>query len=248
MKNKVLFISATHGEEGFSIKILDDLERKYPKSKYFYDRIIGNPMAFAKDIRYLDANLNSSAPGSRNSKFYEEKRAFEIMRITEKYKYIIDLHGADSNCGVVIIICNPILPNFFLAGMLEINKIVIWRTKEDLIKGPLTQFCKPAGLEIECGKKIDPKIQDELKNILSKFIKKYQKMTIKEIMKNLMKKELYIIYDKLIGSDKDLCDFKRVKKENEIFYPFMSNVYPEIGCYKMKKVKLEDLFLLQSKI
>ena len=64
----------------------------------------------------------------------------------------------------------------------------------------------------------------------------------------LGRKELFIIYDKLIESDKDLCDFKRVKKENEIFYPFMSNVYPEIGCYKMKKIKLEDLFLLQSKI
>lgn len=248
MKNKVLFISATHGEEGFSVKILDKLEKKYPKSKYGYERIIGNPKAFSKNIRYLDSNLNRSAPGNKNSKFYEKKRAFKIMQITKKYKYVIDLHGADSDCGVVIIICNPILSNFVLAGMLEIKKIVIWRTKEDLNKGPLTEFCKPAGLEIECGRKTDSKIQDKLKQVLNRFIKTYRKISIEKVMKNLRKKELYVIYGKQNNQDCSLQDFKKTKRGNEIFYPFMSNVYPKIGCYKMKKIKLEKLFLSQSKI
>lgn len=248
MKKKILFISATHGEEGFSIKVLDELEKKYPKSKYCYERIIGNPKALAKKIRYVDTNLNRSAPGNKNSKFYEEKRAFEIMNIAKKYEYVIDLHGADSNCGVVLIICNPILPNFILAGMLEIKKIVIWRTKEDLKKGPLTQFCRPAGLEIECGRKNDSRVQNRLKKILERFLKTYSLISIEEIMNNLRKKTFYVIYDKQYKEDAGLQDFKKVRGEKETFYPFMSNVYSEIGCYKMRKIKLEELFLSQSKI
>jgi succinylglutamate desuccinylase len=248
MKNNILFISATHGDEGYSVNVLNELENKYSKRIYGYTRIIGNPKAFRKKIRYLDSNLNRSAPGNINSKLYEERRAYEIMKITKKYKYVIDLHGADSKCGIVIIMCNPTLSNFVLAGMLDIKKIVIWRTKEDLKNGPLTQFCEPAGLEIECGRKTDIKIQNKLKNVLYKFIKSYQKINIEKIIDNLKKKQLYVIYDKQNNKVDSLRDFKQFKTQNEIFYPFMSNVYPKIACYKMKKIKLEEIFLSLSKI
>lgn len=248
MKKKILFISATHGDEEFSIQVLDKLERKYPKDKYCYERIIGNPKALNKKVRYTDSNLNRSAPGNKNSKSYEERRAFEIMEIAKNFKYVIDLHGADSNCGLVLIVCNPILPNLILAGMIDVGRIVIWRTNEDLKKGPLTQFCKPAGLEIECGKKTDLKIRKKLKKVLTKFIKTYRTTTIQEIMDNLRKKELYIVYDKQVRKNCNLQDFKKVKSKNEVFFPFMSNVYPKIACYKMKKIELGKLFLSQSKI
>jgi len=248
MKKKILFISAIHGDEGFSIKVLDELERKFPKDKFAYERIIGNPKALARNVRYLDSNLNRSAPGNKNSKLYEEKRAFEILEIAKKFDYVIDIHGADSDCGLAIIICNPILPNFILAGMISIKKIVVWTTKEDLKKGPLTQFCKPAGLEIECGRKNDFIIQNKLKKVLARFIKSYQKVTTKDVVNNLKKKELYVIYDKQTKKDSNLQDFKKVKNRNEVFYPFMSNVYPKISCYKMRKIKLEKLFLSLSNI
>ncbi len=90
---RALFISATHGDEGFSIKVLDELERKYPKDKYGFERIIGNPKALTKNVRFIDANLNRSAPGKKNSLIYEQRRAFKIMQLTKKFDYVIDLHG-----------------------------------------------------------------------------------------------------------------------------------------------------------
>ena len=63
MKKKILFISATHGEEGFSIKVLDGIERKYPKNLYGYERIVGNPKALRKKIRYVDSNLKHGIQG-----------------------------------------------------------------------------------------------------------------------------------------------------------------------------------------
>lgn len=39
----LLFIAASHGDEGFSIPVLEKLEKNVPKEKYGYDWIIGNP-------------------------------------------------------------------------------------------------------------------------------------------------------------------------------------------------------------
>ncbi len=156
--------------------------------------------------------------------------------------------GADSNCGLVLIICNPNLPNLILAGMLAVKKVVIWATYEDLKPGPITQFCPTAGLEIECGPKTDPKIKKELKKTLEKFITNYKKITIKEIIKNLKRKEFYAIYDKSKNKNEKLQDFKKAKDGKEAFYPFMSNVYPGLACYKLRKIKFEKMFLSQSKI
>lgn len=247
MKNKVLFISATHGDEGFSIPVLNELEKRYPKDKFAYDRIIGNPKALKLSIRQTEGNLNRLAPGNPNSNIYEERRASKIMQIAKKYSCVIDLHGADSDCGIVIIMCNPTLSNFILAGMLDIQKIIIWDTKEDIKKGPLTKFC-PRGLEIECGSKTNLKIQKGLEKILTKFIKNYQSISIREVIDNLEKKEILQVYDKLMGIGKGLQDFRKTSRNNEDFYPFMSNQYPDMACYKMKKIKLENLFLSQSKI
>jgi hypothetical protein len=132
--------------------------------------------------------------------------------------------------------------------MLSIKRIVIWRTFEDLKKGPITQFTNGAGLEIECGRQTDPKIQRKLRSILTDFIKTRRKITTDEIIKNLIKKEIYVIYDKENKQGKKLEDFNKVQNKNETYYPFMSNVYSNVECYKMKKIKLEDLFLDQSKI
>lgn len=51
-----------------------------------------------------------------------------------------------------------------------------------------------------------------------------------------------------MGTGKSLRDFKKANRNNENFYPFMSNQYPDMACYKLKKVKFTELFLSQSKI
>lgn len=243
MKKKILFISATHGDEGFSIKVLDELERKYPKDKYSFERIIGNPKALSKNIRFIQGDLNRSAPGNIKSEIYEEKRAAEIMKKIKQYKFVIDLHGANSKCGVVIIISYPSLENIILSGLFPIKRVVIWYTSDCLENGPITQFCQSPGLEIECGPKTDLNVQKELKKVLKEFIGKYKKLTIEEVMKNLAQKEFYVISEKLKGDGKNMQDFKQTKRGREVFYPFMSSQYPKIACYKMKKIKFEELFL-----
>lgn len=246
MNKKILFVSATHGDEGFSIEVLDELERKYPKDKYGYDRIIGNPKALVRNARFIEKDLNRSAPGNLRSEVYEKRRAAEIMKITKNFDCVVDLHGANTKCGVVIIICKPTLSNFALATMFNIKRIVVWyETKRP--SGPLTQFCLPLGFEIECGPKTDPKIKKELGKVLKDFLLKTKKMTIEDYLKKLKDKEIYVVYAKKKGNEK-LQDFIQVKTNKEEYYPFMSNQYPGIACYKMKKINLEDLFLRGIKL
>jgi len=249
MKKKILFITATHGNEEFSIEVLNKLERKYSRKKFGYERIIGNPKALEKSIRYTDSDLNRSAPGNISSCIYEEKRAAEIMKITEKFKFVIDIHGSIADCGIVIIISKPSIQNIALSGILPIKRIVIWYTKDCLKTGPITQFCKVPGLEIECGPKNNKSIKAKLEKLIEQFLLKGRDMRIEEIMDNLKTKEFYVIYGKLPGKGKGLRDFKEVTRKQDRFYPFMSsNQYINTACYKMKRVNMEDLFLSLSEI
>jgi hypothetical protein len=43
--SEILFISATHGNEGFSVDVMEEMQRTYDPAKYGYDWIIGNPLA-----------------------------------------------------------------------------------------------------------------------------------------------------------------------------------------------------------
>jgi len=249
MNNKILFISATHGNEEYSIEVLDGIEKKYPKSEYGYERLVGNPKALKKNIRYIDQDLNRSAPGDIKSKIFEEKRAAEIMKISEKFKYVIDLYGSNSKCGVTIIISYPSIENILLSGMFDVRRVVIWYTKSSDKNVPLTQSCTPPELEIECGPKNDPKISTALKKVLEKFIKEEKSMNIEKLIKRLKSKEFYVVYGIYKSENKIARDFKKVKTAREKFYSFMSaNQYPgKINCYKMRKIKFEDLFLLKSR-
>ena len=61
----------------------------------------------------------------------------------------------------------------------------------------------------------------------------------------LKNKEFYLVYGIYKSKNKITKDFKKIEVEKEKFYSFMSaNQYPgKITCYKMRKIKFEDLFL-----
>lgn len=244
MKNKFLFVAATHGDEGFSIPILEELSKEFPKKEFGYDWIVGNPNAHKKSIRFTEKDLNRSAPGIKSSSIYEERRAAEIVELSQNYDFMIDLHGAASNCGIVSIIPLPTFANLVLASLFNVDKNVIWYAKSSLTNGPSVQFSKCPAIEIECGPKDLKSTSIKLNKILRDFLRLSQKPHINDFLNRVSKKEFYAVYDKLDGDHNNTFkDFTEKRIGIETFYPFMSNQYPDIICYKMKKVKVEDLFL-----
>jgi len=245
MKSKLLFILATHGDEGFSLNLLKDLEKKIPKEKFGYNWIIGNPKALRKKQRFIDADLNRCAPGNINSQIYEEKRATEIVELSKSYNFVIDIHGSTSDCGIISIITYPTFPNLILASSLGIKRNIIWYSKSSQEKGPLTQFVKCPAIEIECGPQNDGSIQRKLVEILKDFIiTQSSKTDLATTLRNSNDAEFFAVYGKKEGKhSQKIIDFEQTEIDGEKFYPFLANQYPGILCYKTKKGNIEDYFL-----
>lgn len=229
MKNKILFIGATHGDEPIGINVLKSLS----KTRDDFNWIIGNKPAYRINKREFEGDLNRSAPGNINSKRYAIKRAAEILKLSKNFKYTIDIHGTSSNSGIFIIVTNPSKKNLKLASLFSIKNIIIWPSFSKDLKGPLSEFFS-CGIEIECGLKDKKETEIKLQKIIKNFLNKNESPD-----RNHEKQERYQVYDALLRNEtkKQLCDFNKTTINNETFYPLLVNAYDSnVLCYKMKKL------------
>lgn len=215
----LLIICSTHGDEGFSIPLVKKLSNTYG-----FNWIIGNPKANKIKTRFVESDLNRSAPGNING-CYEEKRALEILKIAKNYKIVIDIHVTVSNTGLFIILSDPCCENIKLSKDFSIKNVVLWPSFSNT--GPLTQFI-PNSLEIECGQKNSKRTIIKLEKVLINFLKN----------KNQTKTQDYFIVTGKYKSfsDSELYDFRQYKSKNESFYPLMVGQYQKFKCYKMQKL------------
>lgn len=238
MKNngKILFLTAVHGDETFTIKIIKKLEKEFPGQ---FDWLVANGKAVKLGVRYVEADLNRNAPGSKYSLIYERRRAFRILKKAKNYKAVIDLHGTDAETGIFVIITSPKAKNFQLAKSIPIKNVVLWESGKKSVYGPITKFVA-CGLEIECGPK-------QSKSVESKLFK-----TVQTICRNISgskrkmytRKNYFQVYGKLFGTEsinsatEKLADFKNARIGREDFYPLLVNQYKDRGilCYKMRKL------------
>src|SRR3989338_5327334 len=174
MKTKsFLIIDATHGNEGFAVPVLQQLEKRFARSQYGYDWIIGNPTALMANKRFIDTDLNRCAPGDALSCIYEEKRAAEIMTLSKNYEFVIDIHGTNATCGVCTIIPIPRINNLLLAASMNCQQNIIWNNPASRLRGPLTQHVLCPAIELECGPKNNRETALKLTTTLSNFLRNY---------------------------------------------------------------------------
>lgn len=239
---KTLFICATHGDEDFSIPVMEEIEKRYSKNKYNYDWIVGNPKALQKKVRFIDVDLNRNAPGDLGSSSYEEHRAAEIIRIAENFDLVIDIHGAKSDCGVCTIVSRPSLQNLLLATQLNCKNNVIWNSISSKHTGPLNQHIGKPAIELECGPKNSKTIYKILHQVISEYLEKQNNLVLPNknnkwfsVTSKLSKKD----YEK----DELIIDFKKCKSKSGSFIPFLSqNTYKDGSFYSLTEIKFDQLF------
>lgn len=216
-----LFICATHGDEQFSIPIVKKLNKQFD-----FDWVIGNKQAVKANKRFIDYDLNRSAPGSLTSTKYEKRRAAEIIDQATNYQATIDLHGTLSKCDIFIILSDPSWENIELAKKFEVPNVLLWPSLRPT--GPLTQIIRP-GLELECGPKNEPETARQLERVLTKYLKG---------QKRKVKQKYYFVTGQIKGeNDPELKDFTQTKKYGDSFYPILTdNRYPGITCYKAQQL------------
>lgn len=238
---KILFIAGTHGNEEFAIDVMRRVEDTYAKDTYGYDWIIGNPRAVEKGVRFIEKDLNRSAPGDLKSSVYEERRAAEIVHMSARYDFVIDIHGTSTDCGMVKIIPYPSRRNVALAQTIPLPRNVIWYSDSSQVAGPLVQFTHCPGVEIECGPKADDRTARELQQLVESILKANANETFTTAAP--IEQSFYTVYGYVKGDlDESLHDFELANRGGESFFPFLSrNQYIDKTCYKMRKVDPREI-------
>jgi uncharacterized protein (TIGR00725 family) len=240
-QKELLFLTATHGNETIGIEAMKRVGREMPMAKS--DWVIANEKAWKRGVRFVDQDLNRSAPGKKNARAYESRRAYELVDIAKNYRYVIDIHGTKARSGIFTIVPNPTLRNLLLAGALPVERIVVWASERSLSSGPLSQQM-PCGVEIECGPQDSGAVKEELYAIVKSVAQK----GIVFDERSLEKKQFFRVYGKLSANEvspntvSSLADFKKATFKGEEFYPILVGEYDDVFCYKMKRVDFWDLF------
>lgn len=94
IKPKILIVGSTHGHEKIGFNVINEL-KKLNLNSNFIEFEIGNPLAFSKNIPYIETDLNRSFPGSELGS-YEERRAFELMTKISSADLVIDIHSTNT--------------------------------------------------------------------------------------------------------------------------------------------------------
>ena len=129
--HRILIVSGTHGNEINPIWAVKQFNRKDKKLKngIEYEYIIGNPIAYEKGFRYIDADLNRSFKAGNNHRqdknsFYEINRANFLLdqfgiNGSKPCQIAIDLHTTTANMGTSIVMYGRRFKDFCLAALLQ---------------------------------------------------------------------------------------------------------------------------------
>lgn len=227
-KKDILFLAGTHGDEPLGLELM-----KAVGAEERHDWLVANEKAVALNKRFVNCDLNRSAPGAFSSDKYEERRAAEILLKANSYNYVVDIHNHTLETRTFIILTKPSFADLLLAAQFDIDDIVVWLPSEKRATGPLTEFIEPA-IEIEANRGDKERMVASLK----KFLEQYESPITKN---NLIGKNIYWVYGKQFEPVAGYRDFEVARIGDEVFYPLMCGQYSGICCYKMIRLSFSNL-------
>ena len=232
MKDKILFIACTHGNEQTPVTAIENVIQKIGE-KVFNEKcefVIANPKAKELGVRFTETDLNRIYPGDANSPLYESRRAAELLEYAKQFKCVVDIHTTVADSEIFTLITKGKKENYELAEKLSSKKVVIWDSPPGVETGPIATFL-PLALEIEAST-IMPNHLEELENsILSAINYETNQITEKEWYKVIGSLSINDFSD--VGT---LKEFQEFTFNNEKYYPLLVNRYKDKACYLMEKI------------
>lgn len=233
----ILFIVCTHGNELEPLKIIEEIVVEIGQDIWDrkFDFLIANPMAVDRKKRFIDIDLNRVYPGNIESKFYEERRAAEILEYAKNFKCVIDIHTTKANTGLFTLLTKNTPKNIELAKKMLPNNIVIWESISKRKIGPITSILD-FSCELECSI-VNKSYLLELKSTILKLTKEFNLED-----ENVSNKTFYKVIGSIPKNEKInyniLLDFKKMEYKNEIVYPLLVGVYSDKLSYIMKEINI----------
>lgn len=120
---RILVLGGTHGNEPLGPRLVADLKKRPIPG---VDAIIANPRALRQNTRFTQKDLNRSFPGSATSTMYEERRAWQLLKLCKKYDLVLDFHNtlcSDNDCVFVGQDANPLLLQ--VASTLQLTRVIV---------------------------------------------------------------------------------------------------------------------------
>lgn len=122
-------MGSIHGNERIGAAVLEELKKilAFVELKTDVYLILGNPEAYARDVRFVDIDMNRLFGADRNinqpGKNIEEKRVAEIAPVLAKSHYLLDLHSTIKP-SVPFAYCEPDPAHLDLASILNTPYVV----------------------------------------------------------------------------------------------------------------------------
>ena len=274
---RILIVSGTHGNEINPIWAVKKFNREENSLSHDveYVYIIGNPVAYEKGCRYIDADLNRSFKEIQNHNQFNSS-VFEINRanfLVEQFgihgskpcQIAIDLHTTTANMGTSIVMYGRRLKDFCLAALLQ-NKfgLPIYLHEKDKAQTGFLVEAWPCGLVIEIGAVAqnfyDPKIIDRFLIIISSLREEIYKLknNLIELPKELVVHvhQGSIDYprdekgdiDGLIHPERINQDWKLIKKGDPLFLDSQGKVHKYNGDQSIWPVFIGEVAYKEKKI
>ncbi|WP_070966188.1 aspartoacylase [Vibrio sonorensis] len=163
MINHVVLVSGTHGNELTGIYLNELIQQglfSIERESFTSHRLIANPEAIAKGVRFIDNDLNRLFSDSNkpelSSDSYEASRAERIKGWygDRKHHFVIDIHNTTSNMGTTFILLEQ--SSFYrkLAGYIKQaipNANILFEDQVSWEEHPYLCTVAPAGIMIEMG-------------------------------------------------------------------------------------------------
>lgn len=156
-----------HGDELVGKKIILQL-RKMKIKKGTLITIIANEKAMKEKKRFIDQDLNRSFPGKLNGN-YEERLAHNILKITKRADFVIDIHSTTTDVKNLAIITKKDKDTLDLAYSIEPRRIILM--KKEIAKKSFINHCK-VGVSLEYGKNYSSATYDNTFNSIMLLLEK----------------------------------------------------------------------------
>lgn len=229
-KPTIGIIGRLHGNEPLGEQAIELLLKKNIDAKVMY--IIANEEAGAKNVRFIESDLNRSFPGKTDGS-HEERLAARILEELKHCEFVIDIHSTIAQTEPFIILTKDTQMHLKLANSMPLTKMVFIRGT--LAKGNALIDHVRCGISIEFQKNTTP---DSVAELAEQCIH-----SLKSDLTKFDRKEVFEVYDILLPKKGlRLTNFTETTINGETFVPilFGEAEYKKIACLKARRLQKKD--------
>ena len=252
-KNNVVVMGGVHGDERLGVKILERLKKDMTSWKIDgeLNLILGNPPAYEKNIRFIDADLNrlfgedSESLTYLKNPNYEQKRAVEIGKILKNADFLVDIHSTIKP-SIPFLYTENTEKNLQFAQLFDVEFVVSpakdFRPK-DLFSSADNFVDRHGGIGFtyESGWQKDDSSEDSVYNSVLRFLKAAGVINI-DLPAYPPKKITHLeIYNHIIADKNEFTfphDYANFDKVNNsyIIFPKKNFTAGKVACYLAHKI------------